>query len=372
MNRAFEYGTGRIKDLKVRTNEESKKPQLEVLVHDEPLQASQRFWTTLQVRFGFSSNIFKYFKHQEVFRRVSEVSANDRIRWCIERDRNGKGRLLAVTNPHAPLMPHEDLIPLLKRYGAEDISYDEGIVTSIHSPHFGSGTFTIAGDGFQNRYQMQTPIDGYGKPAVFLSLLRLICSNGAVARTPLFRSELALGRGESGVSYALVRALEGFNNEEGFAALRQRFESSTRSWASVNEANKLYRTLVRLQHDKALPGGVVAAGTDGARVPILTSYHRMTGDISRIYGLANLDALSVKRQRTLPVSCKVYDLLNFASEVATHHAPEQGRRRLQAYLGDLIGTEYDLEGSTDQFSEWKDFFIGHAGTTETLTEMHRR
>ena len=51
----------------------------------------------------------------------------------------------------------------------------------------------------------------------------------------------------------------------------------------------------------------------------------MTGDLQRIYGMANLDALSVKRQRTLPAACKVYDLLNFASEVATHHADADRR-----------------------------------------------
>ena len=36
-----------------------------------------------------------------------------------------------------------------------------------------------------------------------------------------------------------------------------------------------------------------------------------------------MDALSVKRQRTLPVKARVLDLLNFASELATHHLDEQ-------------------------------------------------
>ena len=77
----------------------------------------------------------------------------------------------------------------------------------------------------------------------------------------------------------------------------------------------------------------------------------MSGDLSGIYGLANLDALTVKRQRTLPAACRVYDLLNFASEVATHHATEIGHRAVQAFLGDLISGEYDLEGTVDQFTE---------------------
>ena len=65
------------------------------------------------------SNIFRYFSHEEVFNRISEVAPNDRVRWCLERDDDGDGRLLAVTNPTAALMPHDDLIgparPLRRR-----------------------------------------------------------------------------------------------------------------------------------------------------------------------------------------------------------------------------------------------------------------
>src|SRR5262249_32647936 len=194
----------------------------------------------------------------------------------------------------------------------------------------------------------ETPIDGYGRPAVYLSLLRLVCSNGAVGYSPTFRSELSVGKGEGGVSFALERVLEGFNNEDGYAALRQRFESAARSWASVHEANRLYRVLARLQNQGSGrgKGPVPAAGGDGAsETPLLSAFHRMTGDLSRIYGLANVDSLSAKRQRTLPAACKVYDLLNFASELATHRADEAGNRTLQAFIGELVSGEYDLEGT---------------------------
>ena len=49
-----------------------------------------------------------------------------------------------------------------------------------------------------------------------------------------------------------------------FDALRQRYEAATRSWASVREASKLYRSLVRLNHQHGIAGDVQAAGTDGA------------------------------------------------------------------------------------------------------------
>jgi hypothetical protein len=99
----------------------------------------------------------------------------------------------------------------------------------------------------------------------------------------------------------------------------------------------------------------------------------MSGELS-LYGLANLDALSVKRQWTLPTKAKVYDLLNFASEVATHHADEYGARSSQAWLGSLISGEYDLENSADmRATSWANWWFEDthfpasdhsAGTTE--------
>ena len=101
------------------------------------------------------------------------------------------------------------------------------------------------------------------------------------------------------------------------------------------------------------------AGADrvNSQKSVLSAFHEMTGDVSQIYGLANMDALSVKRQRTLPVKCRVYDLLNFASELATHHATGSGARTAQGWIGTLISREYDLEESCDAFRDFRDFFL---------------
>ena len=96
--------------------------------------------------------------------------------------------------------------------------------------------------------------------------------------------------------------------------------------------------------------------------PLMAAFHRMAGDLTGIYGLANLDALSAKRQRTLPTACRVYDLLNFASELATHHAGPAGGRRLQGYIGEQVSGEYDLENTADQFADWRDFFVDGSAT----------
>jgi hypothetical protein len=376
MSQQFEYGSARIKDLAVRTEvDKSGKTEVrEVLLDGRPLKPTNRFWNSLHLRFGFTGNIFRYFTHEEVFERISKVAPNDTFRWCVESGAKGDN-LLAVTGPGTPLVRHDELVGLLKQHGAEELKYSNGFVRSKHAPRVG-GTFKVGGDSFQNKFVIDTPIDGYGRPAVYLSMLRLICSNGAVGFSPAFRSELNPGRGDDGATFALLRVLEGFNNEDGYAAMRQRFESATASWASVGEVGRLYKVLARA-HGRGEFKGARPAGGDGAsEIPagskLFSSFHRMTGDLTHIYGLANLDALSAKRQRTLPAACKVYDLLNFASEVATHHATPAGERALQAYIGDLISGEYDLEGTVEHFDDWQDFFVGSEETAQTVADIKRR
>lgn len=360
MSQRFEYGMARIKDVTVQTEMDrtGKSVVSRVLIDGRPAQPTKRFWNSLHLRFGFTENIFKYFSHKEVFSRISSVSPNDEIRWCRERDPKEGDKLLAVTGPTSPLIRYEDLMGLLKDSGAEETAYSEGQVRSRHSPRC-EGTFKIAGDDFRNKFVIETPIDGFGKPSVYLMLLRLICTNGAIGFNPAFRSELGAGKGIEGIPFVLQRAIEGFNNEDGYIAMRERFEAATQSWASLREVNGLYRILTRLHHG----GGVNAfLGNDGAAevpvgTPLFRAFHKMTGDLAQSYGLANLDAVSAKRQRTLPAACKVYDLLNFASEVATHHSNPSAGRMLQTYIGDLISIEYDLEGTAEHFGDWKDFFI---------------
>jgi hypothetical protein len=84
----------------------------------------------------------------------------------------------------------------------------------------------------------------------------------------------------------------------------------------------------------------------------------MTGDTNKLYGLANLDSLSIKRQRTLPVRCTVYDALNFATEVATHYSVAGASRQLNAWVGTLISQEYDMEGTQQKFDDFDQFHIG--------------
>lgn len=368
--KTFEYGTTRIRNIKINSSVISRgkykfNQARSLTINDGPeIIPTKRFWTSIQCRFGFSANVFRYFSHAEVFDRVSTLSANDLVKYCIEKSSDGSQKMLAVTNPNTATIREDQLNELLNKYGSNKILYSNGIVSSVHTPKIGSNSFDIAGDTFCNEFCIDTPIDGFGKPSIFLALLRLVCANGSIALTKAFRSEISVGKNDKDVTFSLTRALDGFNNEEGFAALRNRFEAAAKSWASVNEAQKIYRLLSVLANNNGLKkiGRETIQTTTGTEVietalPILNKFHAVTGDISHIYGLANLDTLSIKRQRTLPIGCKVYDLLNFMSEVSSHLALPDGARRLNALSGDLVSSEYDLEDTASHFSDWRDFFI---------------
>ena len=90
---------------------------------------------------------------------------------------------------------------------------------------------------------------------------------------------------------------------------------------------------------------------------ILKRFYKMSGRPHELYGIANLDAFSQKRQRVLPTKCRVYDLLNFASEVATHQSSPEAGLKLQAYIGDLVSDEYDMEGTAEKVKDFQDFFV---------------
>ena len=196
-----------------------------------------------------------------------------------------------------------------------------------------------------------------------------------------FRQDIPLGRANDVVSHSIARQLDGFNNDEGFAALRQRLELSTKSWCSVNESQKLYKTLIKAHNSGMLMGTddptlgksksvhdwLLGSGEASLGSPIMRAFHTMTGDTSQTYGLANIDALSVKKQRTLPVRCMVYDAVNFATEVATHYATPAGARLLNSWVGGTIGEEYDLENTQDSFNDFSDFYIDRKLAVAELT-----
>lgn len=382
MDTTFKYATTAVKDMRVQKSpdQDGKLVVTGVALDGEIHKPSPRFWTSLYALYGFSSSIFKYFDHSEVFERIAQVQSNDNLRYCVASNDKGT-ELLAVSKPDKPIVGYDDLMEQLENFNGERITYSDGIVESFHTPRVNS-SFSVGGDEMSNRFVMATPIDGYGMPNIYLSLLRQVCSNGVVGYAKAFKSGLTLGKGDENVIPAIVRAMDGFNSDEGFAAIRQRMERSTESWASVNEVTDLYKIVTKLMATKQLfdngmtfPEGVkslqnyllfddaargVSSENQSTSSVILRAFHRMTGDVSALYGLANIDALSTKRQQSLPVKCSVYDALNYATELSTHLATTpNASRTLQGWVGTILSNDYDLEGSRAKHGQFADFHMMH-------------
>lgn len=355
------------------------KPRFEVSIDGRKVQPTKRFWSSLTSRYstyGVSMNLFKsgMFAPEEIFERLAGVVKDGNVRYTLQENANGDPKLLAVAGPASTIIRYEDAYSLLNGYGGEDtnVTYLDGddvdnlgVIRSTHTPKR-LDNFKVSGDEFMHKFTFEVPIDGYGKPKVFLSLLRLVCSNGMVGIAPAFTSEISPGRGEGDYLYTIRRALEAFNNDDGFSAMRDRMEMATRSWASVAEAMDTYKVLVTNLsahfHNKGT--GTLCNGKADATT-VLKAWHDLTGDIAHIYGVANMDSLSRKRQERLPAKCTVYDIINFTTEVATHYIDPASSRRLYGHIGQMIGNteEFDLQDSMTERPEFADFFIANDART---------
>lgn len=370
----FEFRNVPLNSIKVveTTNGESKKVKRDHIVVDgQEVVASDRFWGSLFSRYSFNSSVFNYFKPQEVFDRIVEVNGRDQLRLCIDTDPNTKQvTALASTSPEKQNVNLDKYLELLENFNGENITYSNGLIESFHKPTI-SDPFTIKGDEFSPRYVISTPVDGYGQPNTFLSLLRLICTNGTIGYSRCFKSTISVGKKEE-INYNIERTMEQFNNDEGYVALRSRMESATESWASVFEAKKLWLLLARaaadhqldvkhynVEHGDSEEEALNRLSTDSS---LFRDFHRLTGDTSLIYGLANIDSISEKKQRTLPTRASMYDLINFATEIGTHYAVPESARRINAWVGQTLSTEYDMEGTKAKFGSFADFHLTSTAT----------
>ena len=364
---AIAYGSAKLPDFGFKTNvAKSGRVQVtQIRIGDRAFLPSPRFWSSIAANYGLGASPWRYFSPAETFARIASAHPEHGLRFAFENHGGqGKDLLLGITRAHKPVVPYTGLLDLMQEYEGEDSSYCDGRVMSFHRPT-AAEVFVIGGDEFCPRFMLSSPVDGYGKPAVYLCVLRAVCRNGMVAYAKAFQSQLATGRQTEGILHSIARALDSFSNDEGYAAIQQRLDASTKSWASVRETTGLYKLLAKLlTHDHVRSavqtegGQVEGARADARPGSLLAAYDRLSGDMTEMYGLANIETLPVKRQGVLPAKCSMYDLLNYVTEVATHHAVTPfGKLQLQGWVGRTIADRngFDLEGTRDRFSDFADF-----------------
>jgi hypothetical protein len=218
-----------------------------VLPDGRRMQVSDHFWSSFSSLNNLGRSVFSFFSHGEVFERITQTTGNP-VRLALEASGDG-GKMLSCTNPSKPLLQLDEVRQLVARYAGTSTNYAEGVVTATFECPF-PANFTIGGDDFRTQFNLQMPVDGYGLPAAFLALLRLVCTNGLVAMAPAFKTGFQLGKDSPSLIRLLHRAMDTFNNEEGYHARR--------TGLAGNDA----RNLVAVGLEAALAGHTAPAQSD--------------------------------------------------------------------------------------------------------------
>ena len=128
------------------------------------------------------------------------------------------------------------------------------------------------------------------------------------------------------------RLLASFSNPSGVEMLQERMCVAAGTKASVGEVMLLE--------------GLIRRSVANARNQMLLRerLNEIAENPCVRYGVTDLANIGLKRRPLLPVGCCVADLLNFASELATHHAellkPDS---TLHTFAGTVLAKGFDLE-----------------------------
>lgn len=345
----FDFFTADIGDIapvwedKKRSDGIVERKMTSIKYQDNEYKVGDRFILSLCSKFGIGTSIFYLFNPAEVFERVQQVHPRGRVRIVTENSAVGL-KCLAATAPTKSFVDFDTLVGILTKSSRVGkiklVRYNEGSVTTVHV--MDEAPWEISGDLFYQAFTLDTPIDGYGLPSIYLSLIRASNETLLTAESKTFRSEVQLGKAGDAPEIPLTRALDTFNNEEGFQALRQRLDSAKKSFASLHEVDTLAKIFRRVLNQ---------SNTEQYQ-EVMAAYTNMTGDVSKKYGIATEDSLSAKKARLLPLDCSVLDLVFFSMVVTTHKQfLIQNNKPITQWMGQLLDNEYDLEGSITEEEE---------------------
>ena len=283
---------------------------------------SDRFIGSLTSRFGFSPSVFSMFSPAEVFDRLQSRRANTAVRFTTLGE-----TALGIAKPQADVVAPASLAWALvdKNANLKGIKYKDGIVTTYHgvaNPEVNG--FSISGDSWDAGFVVNTPIDGFGNPAAYLELIRQVCTNGMMMISPAFRSEMRV----NGDPVPLLRRVfSTYTNDQGIEVLNRRLETAKNTFASMREVDKMRK--------------FVAIGS-----PAGLALGEMISQKVESFGLADVASLSEKRMAILPVNATVYDLINIATEAATHGTGGMmDNNRIYGFATNLLIDQSDLEGT---------------------------
>ena len=348
-----------LQDLKMEcVRDDNNRKQFTLGVKDQAMAYSDRFGRSLLGLLGQSSSVFDLYDPEEVLQRAIDRNKLAEITVSME-ERPGLNRALAATSPDKNRVGIDTVKSLLglsikHRGGPSGITgfgYNDGAVTYRLNPTVGDGKFDVKGDEIFSQFFVDVPIDGYGDPNIYLGFLRMVCSNGAMLLSKAFRSKIPLGKSDP--EYTLRNHFMTFPDDGGFQAVQDRLKASTEWHASMDEFYRFQQILLRKDSDH---------DSDPANRII----KNLGGSFLNIYGVTSMDAISHKVRQRIKLDATVYDLLNAATEIATHHSGPRTALALNSFSGVLMASEYDLENMKPVIGDYspRDVFINDNEATK--------
>jgi len=296
----------------------------DLIIGDKKIKTTSRFWNSFAGRYGVNLSVFNLWSHEEVFQRIKE-----------KRNKNEHQFTLAVENDNKALAMSIDSETLVKMDRLSEFmeskkilnraSYNNGVVSLYLDPNRGITPTKIGGEGFEHNYMLNIPVDGFGNIHTYLALLRQICSNGAVAMTPSFKSTVNFSGKDS--LWVINRLMATYDTASGHATLRERMHTAQNTYASLQEYMMLYKLLEKSNFANTFMDTVI----------------NVAGNPQKTWGFNNFDEVPERKRRLIGTKMRVYEAINIATEVATHFGimPNQ----MFGYVGSLVSSNYDLEGS---------------------------
>ena len=310
-----------------------------LVIDNSAYKLSDRFYKTLAGELGIPYGVFGFFTPLEVMERAAAKVPDLQLRVTV--DTEGRQALGLTQNKGLPRPINyiENVLHNDKRLTG--VEYSDGVLSAMLDL---DDPWDVPNDStYGMRVRCRVPVDGVGMPDMSLATWRQVCSNGAVAETSLFRTKMEI-KDNSGEHFR--RLLASFSNPSGVEMLQERMCNAAETKASVGEV--------------VLLEGLIRRSVANARNQMLL--RERLNDVADNpcvrYGVTDLANIGQKKRPLLPVGCSVADLLNFASELGTHHSDLlKSDSTLQSFSGTLLSKGFDLEGLYPHTARTSSFYL---------------
>ena len=294
-------------------------------VDGEEYKPSHRFLKGLAQRMKVPLGVFELFTPLEVIRRAAERAPDLHLRLTVDREEH---KALALIEDRGVPIPAGNIEIIMKDdRRLQEFDYHDGVITG----RFDLGeAWDIPNDSkYGVHISTEVPVDGMGTPETTLATWRQICSNGAVAEAPMFRTKMEV-KDNGGEHFR--RLLRSFSNPRGVELLHERLLAANETKASVDEVYQA-ETFIRRQV------------RDARHQMLLCERLQEVADSPCVrYGVTDLGTIGERRRGLLPTGASVADVMNFVSELNTHHgALLRNRNAANGLLGEFYARSYDLE-----------------------------